>query len=199
VLIGDGEIRIQRDAGVQDQLHQRDGQSLRALRGRCPVGARGNVRRSSNRQTVPLSGPGYGGSFFQRTRWQVSHGRGRRFNCTLTPRCTRSTSAAESFWRKGAALRWCARGKTLAFLGIAFKPETDDIREAPSITLMNLPLQAGATGSRLRPGGVRKSCQTLRMRRHSIGCTTRWRVRCLRSFARMEGVPQPDFQQVARA
>ncbi len=35
-------------------------------------------------------------------------------------------------------------GKTLAFWGIAFKPNTDDIREAPSLTLMRKALDAGA-------------------------------------------------------
>ena len=36
-------------------------------------------------------------------------------------------------------------GKTLAFWGIAFKPNTDDIREAPAITLMRKALGYGAT------------------------------------------------------
>jgi UDPglucose 6-dehydrogenase len=36
------------------------------------------------------------------------------------------------------------RGKTLAFWGIAFKPNTDDIREAPSLSLMRRALDGGA-------------------------------------------------------
>jgi UDPglucose 6-dehydrogenase len=36
-------------------------------------------------------------------------------------------------------------GKRLAFWGIAFKPRTDDIREAPALTLMRLAAAAGAT------------------------------------------------------
>ena len=37
------------------------------------------------------------------------------------------------------------RGKKIAVWGIAFKPGTDDIREAPSITLMNAMLERGAS------------------------------------------------------
>ena len=35
-------------------------------------------------------------------------------------------------------------GRTLAFWGVAFKPDTDDIREAPSLTLMREAIAAGA-------------------------------------------------------
>lgn len=37
------------------------------------------------------------------------------------------------------------KGKTIAFWGMAFKPHTDDIREAPALTLMALCKEAGAT------------------------------------------------------
>ncbi|MDD3818281.1 MAG: UDP-glucose/GDP-mannose dehydrogenase family protein, partial [Actinomycetota bacterium] len=35
-------------------------------------------------------------------------------------------------------------GKTIAVLGISFKPDTDDVRDAPSITIMNSLSKMGA-------------------------------------------------------
>jgi UDPglucose 6-dehydrogenase len=92
-------------------------------------------------------GLGFGGSCFPKdTRAVVGMGQAVGYECRLMAAVDEVNRQQRAhFWKKilehfGPALR----GRTLAFWGVAFKPETDDIREAPSITLMEAALEAGA-------------------------------------------------------
>ncbi len=94
-------------------------------------------------------GLGYGGSCFPKDTLAVMRmGKAAGYECKLNTAVHEVNQAQRSrFWNKivkhfGGAGN--VKGKRLAFWGISFKPETDDIREAPSIDLMKLALDAGA-------------------------------------------------------
>ena len=116
------------------------GANIRAVReGMCAD------RRIGNQFLHP--GLGYGGSCFPKdTLAVVGMGREAGFECKLNAAVHAvNQDQRRHFWSKvtghfGADLS----GRSLAFWGIAFKPETDDIREAPALTLMQSALDAGA-------------------------------------------------------
>ena len=57
------------------------------------------------------------------------------------------------------------QGKTIAFWGLSFKPNTDDMREAPSVVLANLLLKAGANVRAYDPVAMEEA-------KHDLGDTT---------------------------
>jgi UDPglucose 6-dehydrogenase len=94
------------------------------------------------------AGPGFGGSCFPKdTRALVKTAQDydvplRIVEAVLTVNDTRKRAMAR---KVAAALGGNIRGKTIAVLGLAFKPNTDDMREAPSIPLITALIDQGAT------------------------------------------------------
>lgn len=93
------------------------------------------------------AGPGYGGSCFPKDVAALMH-MGRESN--LPMELTAATDAVNQR-QKGILLRKLKhffdgdlRGKRIALWGIAFKPGTDDIREAPALNLIDGLLSEGA-------------------------------------------------------
>jgi UDPglucose 6-dehydrogenase len=84
------------------------------------------------------AGPGYGGSCFPKDTLALTHIaakagiRIRTVDAVLEVNRLQQTRMAT----KVKELLGELRGKTVAILGVAFKPNTDDVREAPSLTII---------------------------------------------------------------
>lgn len=91
-------------------------------------------------------GPGFGGSCFPKdAQALVALGRSVNFDVRIVEAALRvNESQKNSIIDRIKRLTPQLDGKTIAILGLAFKPETDDIREAPSIKIIGDLLEAGA-------------------------------------------------------
>lgn len=94
------------------------------------------------------AGPGYGGSCFPKDthallRIAQEHGTA----CRIVEAVVEVNAAQKARMARKIrkALGGNEGGKTIAILGLAFKPETDDIRDAPSLTILSALMEHGAT------------------------------------------------------
>ena len=101
-------------------------------------------------------GVGYGGSCFPKdVKALIRMGAGgrarpaRRRGRGADERGAEGASSCPGWRRTSAALA----GKTVAVWGLAFKPRTDDMREAPGVAIIEGLLAGGRHGPRLRPEG----------------------------------------------
>jgi UDPglucose 6-dehydrogenase len=94
------------------------------------------------------AGAGYGGSCFPKdVRALIHAARGAGFEATLLEAVEARNEAQKHvvFAKIAARLGEDLKGKAIALWGLAFKPNTDDMRSAPSRTLMESLWRAGAT------------------------------------------------------
>lgn len=91
-------------------------------------------------------GPGFGGSCFPKdAQALVALGRSVDYEVRIVDAALRvNESQKNSMIERIKRLLPHLEGKTVAILGLAFKPETDDIREAPSLRIINDLVKAGA-------------------------------------------------------
>ncbi|MDB5549959.1 MAG: UDP-glucose 6-dehydrogenase [Tardiphaga sp.] len=110
------------------------------------------------------AGPGFGGSCFPKdTRALLKTA----LDHDVTLRIVESVLAVNDNRKRAmarkvaAALGGHVRGKTIAVLGLTFKPDTDDMREAPSIPLITGLLDGGAKVRAFDPVGMQQAKKEL--------------------------------------
>ena len=102
-------------------------------------------------------GPGYGGSCFPKDTLALAK-TGQDYGTPL--RLVETTIAINDQRKRAmgrkviAALQGKARGKTVGILGLTFKPNTDDMRDAPSIAIIQTLIDAGARVRAFDPEGM---------------------------------------------
>ncbi|SIR35022.1 UDP-glucose/GDP-mannose dehydrogenase family protein [Bosea sp. TND4EK4] len=110
------------------------------------------------------AGPGYGGSCFPKDTLALI----KTAQDYGTPSRIVETVAAVNDQRKRAmgrkvvaACGGSVRGKTIAVLGLTFKPDTDDMRDAPSISVVTALTDAGASIRAFDPEGMEQAKSVL--------------------------------------
>ena len=105
------------------------------------------------------AGLGYGGSCFPKDvaafHW-VAQQRGVDFQLLSEIRKINDTQR-EVFFNKVLSALWTLRGKRLAALGLAFKGDTDDIRESPALDIIQKLLNAGAIVTAYDPAAIERA------------------------------------------
>jgi UDPglucose 6-dehydrogenase len=92
-------------------------------------------------------GPGFGGSCFpkdSRAITQIARENGMSFEIMEAVLEVNEVTKKRMTEKIVAAMGGSVEGKTVALLGLSFKPQTDDMRESPAIDIVNELLAAGA-------------------------------------------------------
>ena len=105
------------------------------------------------------AGIGYGGSCFPKDvaafHW-VAQQRGVDFQLLHEIRKINDTQR-DVFFNKVLSALWTLRGKRLAALGLAFKADTDDIRDSPAIQIVKRLTEAGALVTAFDPAAMERA------------------------------------------
>ena len=109
-------------------------------------------------------GPGYGGSCFPKDtvallRTVQEHGVSARIVEAAVE--VNAAQKARMVKKIRDALGGSESGKTIGVLGLAFKPETDDMREAPALTILPALLERGAKIQAHDPQGMHEAARLL--------------------------------------
>lgn len=110
------------------------------------------------------AGPGYGGSCFPKdtlalVRIAQEHGTSSRIVESVIE--VNAAQKARMVGKIRQALGGSEAGKTLAVLGLTFKPETDDMRDAPALSILPALIEKGATINAHDPEGMKEAAALL--------------------------------------
>ncbi len=103
------------------------------------------------------AGPGYGGSCFPKDTLALLK---TADDNAVAMRIVEATAAVNDSRKRAmgrkivSAMGGDARGKTVGILGLTFKPNTDDMRDAPSLAIVQALIDAGATVKAFDPEGM---------------------------------------------
>ena len=103
------------------------------------------------------AGPGYGGSCFPKDTLalvKTAEDCGAPLKIVETVVAVNEARKRAMADRVIAALDGSAKGKTVAVLGLTFKPNTDDMRDSPSLAILPALAEAGATLRAFDPEGM---------------------------------------------
>jgi UDPglucose 6-dehydrogenase len=103
------------------------------------------------------AGPGYGGSCFPKDTLalvRTAQEAGRALKLVETTVAVNDARKEEIGQKIIAAAGGSVEGKTVAVLGLTFKPNTDDMREAPSLSIIPTLQKNGATVRAFDPAGT---------------------------------------------
>ncbi|HKC14983.1 MAG TPA: UDP-glucose/GDP-mannose dehydrogenase family protein [Patescibacteria group bacterium] len=109
-------------------------------------------------------GPGYGGSCFPKdVKALISIAKDYDYSFSLLEEVERINDRAKrDIVQKARRLLGDVRGKTIAILGLAFKPDTDDMRDAPAITIIELLQKDGAKIKAYDPQATKNAMNLLK-------------------------------------
>ncbi len=122
----------------------------------------GSDPRIGNKFIYP--GTGYGGSCFPKdVKALIRTARNYQYNLKVLEAVEAVNERQKSilFTKIFKHFQGRIKGKTFGIWGLSFKPMTDDIREAPSLTLINLLLEAGAGVRAYDPAAMEQTRRVL--------------------------------------
>jgi UDPglucose 6-dehydrogenase len=117
-------------------------------------------------------GPGYGGSCFPKdTKALAKIGRESNSPIALIESTIKANQNQKlKMVEKIEKAMKNVKGKTIAILGLAFKPETDDVREAPSMVIIEALYQRGAKIKAFDPQAMKEAKKKLKDLKGIIFC-----------------------------